>query len=546
MPRRPSLATLALLALVAAPLVAIAAEAWEREFAAGMDSTDSSMQYVAITKLDPNIPKAREYLYSIAGAGQWHNREGVIETLAKADKPEAVEDLRKNMKSHKAAGAREAIVLAFGRAHDAERIADLIEALKDKAPEVRRAAALMLLENPSKEGVSAIIDAWKKEKEWTVSVYYKDTLEKLTKNFFGWQIQDWENWWLAKQDKWRPPKPKKEPRPGEKEAPEGEKKDGGDKKDGEKKDGEDAGDEGGEGKEKPAEETTTLRDVELTIKESGKGGPLFVIPPLYRNKVLFEKHLQSIEDTARLFYIDLPAINKFRGLKNEGKSGIPFYPLDMVVDAFDELRKSRKQEQIAILGVEQAAWVAMKYATKYPKNVSHLILISTWSCGKAWEDGIRRIEAEGKTRKNPEMEHTAKHRTLDQSTGKHGYEAKDPQEEEAINRMEWTLLWGDPRNIFSILWYKSSENPIGGCYSPKFDIAAEKANKDVPTLICYGTKSLWVSPADMKALNKTYPNSTVVECPSSADMPWVEDHDTFTKAVHGFFKKHPFPRKSGK
>ncbi|HVY61594.1 MAG TPA: alpha/beta fold hydrolase [Planctomycetota bacterium] len=535
--RVPSLATLVLLGLVAVPVVALA-EAWEREFAANIESTDSNVQYLAVTRLDPANAKAREYLYAVAGSASWHVREGCIETLAKAPS-DAIEDLRKNMKSHKNPASREAIVYALGAMKSLDRVPDLIEALQDKAPEVRRAAALEILENPTKEGVSAIIEAWKREHkkgDWTVEVYYKDVLEKLTKNFFGWQIQDWENWWLAKADKWKPPKPKKEKQPGE----EGGKDEG--------KKGEDASDDdkqGGEGKEKPAEETTTLRDVELTIKESGKGGPLFVLPELYRNKLYMEKHLQSIEADARLFYIDLPPMSKFRGLKNLGNSGRPYYPLDMVCDAFDELRKERKQDHIAIMGHGMAAWVAMRYATKYPKNVSHLILVSTWSSSKAWDDGRKRIEVDGKTHNKPEEEHFAKNKVADPNTNKAEYEPKDPQEAEALARMGWTTLWADQRNILASQWFKPTFVDMGGMWIPEFDVGKEKGNP-VPTMLVYGSRSLWVSPQDMKALNKYYPNSTVLECPNSADMPFIEDHALFTKAVKEFFKKHPFPRKSGK
>ena len=519
--------------LMLAPLAALAAEAWEREFAANIESTDSNVQYLAATKLDPSIAKAREHLYNVMGGGSWHVRQGAIDTLARAP-ADALDDIRKALKTHKSPASREGIVYALAAMKNPDRVPEFLDALKDKAPEVRRAAAQAILDVPTKEGVSGIIEAWEKEKDWTVAVFYKDVLEKLTKNFFGWQIADWKAWWLAKQDKWHPPKPKKELKPGEEPAKD-------DPAAGGKKDAGDDG-QGGEGKEKPAEETTQLRDVEITIKESGRGGPLFVLPALYRNKLYLDKHFQSIEDLARLFYIDLPPISKFRGLKNLGVSGMPEYPLDAMCDAFEELRKERKQEQIAICGHEMAAWVAMRYATKYPKNVSHLILISTWSSNKAWSDSLKRIEVEGKTKGRPEQEHCAQNWSLDPATNKRGYEAKDPQEQEALLRMRWSLLWSDQRNIFAEQWYHPTHVDLGGCFIPTFDVNKEKPNP-VPTLLVYGSHSNWTTATDMKNLNKSYSNSSVVECPNSADMPFIEDHEMFSKAVKGFFKSHPFKAK---
>ena len=57
--------------------------------------------------------------------------------------------------------------------------------------------------------------------------------------------------------------------------------------------------------------------------------------------------------------------------------------------------------------------------------------------------------------------------------------------------------------------------------------------------------AVWTSAADMKNLNKYYSNSTILECPSSADMPFIEDHPLFVKGVKDFFKRHPFPKRSG-
>jgi pimeloyl-ACP methyl ester carboxylesterase len=512
-----------------------AGDSWEREYTTNIQSLDSNVQYLAVTKLEVDNAKARKYLYDVLETKPWHLRTGAIEVLTQA-RGDALEDLRKEVKGNKGGGVREGIVLAFGQMKPPDAILpDLASALSDKDPDVRRAAIKGILESPTKDGVQALLGAWEKEKDWTVSVFFKDALEKLTKNFFGFDLVGWNNWWAGHKEKWKAPKkPKK---PGEKVDPEEEKKE----KEAEEAAAKEAG--AGQGEEKREESTTQLRDVEIVIKEAGKGAPLFVLPDLYRNNVYFEKHLQVLEDVARLFYIDLPPMSKFRGLKNLGVSGKPYYPVDMVCDAFDELRKERHQEKIAILGHGMAAWVAMRYATKYPKNVSHLILVSTWPSNRAWDSGRQRVEQDGRAKKNPEQEHYAKSLLGDPATGKNEYEAKDPQEAEALERMGWTLGWADPKNTFAADWYKSSHVDMGGCWIPEFDVGKEKGSP-VPTLIVYGShpRSLWTNAGDATVLGKIYPTSQIVACPGSADMPFIEDHELFTKSVKSFFKKYPFKK----
>jgi pimeloyl-ACP methyl ester carboxylesterase len=191
-----------------------------------------------------------------------------------------------------------------------------------------------------------------------------------------------------------------------------------------------------------------------------------------------------------------------------------------------------------------SAWVAMRYATKYPKNVSHLILVSTWTSGDAWGKGRERVEMDGKQRKDIEQERYAANKIRDINTGKAKYEPADPQEAEAFRRMDWSLMFGDPRSHLAMIWYKPADRPMGGCLVPEFNVGKEKGNP-VPTLIIYGThpRALWTSSQDMKQLQKYYPNSKVIECPRSTSMPMIDDFELFTKGVRAFFKEHPF-RKS--
>jgi pimeloyl-ACP methyl ester carboxylesterase len=527
-----------LLTLIAAPLAAALAADWERKFAQDMSSTDTNVRWKAVHDLDPSDKKQREMLVGILDKENWHVRTAAIERLGTAS-GDGEDELKKDVEKHSSPLVREGLVYALGAT--ADRVNDVIPALGDKQAIVRRAASIAISRHPTKEGITALIAALGKEKEdFDVKVFLKDALEKATGQFLGNSAVDWKNWWSANQESWHP---KEERKPGEgMPGQEGEGQGEGEKKKDEPKSEEEKKAEE-EGK-KATESTTQLRDVELNFKEAGRGGPLFVMPDMYRNRCYMEKHFAALEDVCHIFYIDLPEISKFKGLKNVGATGAPYYPLEKLADAFDELRQQRKQEKIAILGQGMAGWVAMKYAMKYPKNVSHLILMSTWSSNKAWEDGRNRIEMDGKKRGDPEQEHYAMHKVVDFNTGKHRYEPKDPQEEEALHRMDWTLFFADMRSAYCSLWYNESFRNMGGCIIPDFDIQKEKGNSEVPTFVMIGThpRSLWTSSSDLRGFQKFFAHAEFLECPHSAQMPHIEDFDLFNKGVHAFFKKYPFKK----
>lgn len=517
-------------AVLSSVAVALAAESWEREFAQGIGSNDSNLRYKVVTDLDPNIEKARDLLLGVLARETWHVREGAIDRLAEMTDATGIEELKKHLVKHSNEYVREGIALALGKKRDT--INHAIPALSDKSDKVRRAIAMRAAANPTKELIVALIDRIETEKDPDIRAFVRHALEEATGQYFAYSAQDWKNWWFSNQESWKPKEPEGPPtgKPGEEGGLPLRPKTEEDKK---------AEEEG----RKASESTTTLRDVELTFKELGRGGPLFILPELYRSGGYMEREMSTLEDVARLFYIDLPPLSKFRGLQNVGATGRPYYPLDKLADAFEELRKERKQERIAIMGHGMAAWVGIRYATKYPKQVSHLVLVSTWPSNSAWSKGLDRVLADGKQRKDAEQEHCAQNWVVDVNTGKANYEPKDPQEQEALNRMRWTLNFADPRNALAFHYYKTTHRDLGGCIIPEFDIAKEKSNP-VPTLIVVGThpRALWMSMGDVKQFQKFYPNSEVLQCPNSGQMPMIEDFETFSKGVRAFFKKYPFKK----
>ncbi|GIW71583.1 MAG: hypothetical protein KatS3mg102_1125 [Planctomycetota bacterium] len=289
-----------------------------------------------------------------------------------------------------------------------------------------------------------------------------------------------------------------------------------------------------------------LRDVELTFTEAGSGGPLFVMPEYGYNKEYMRTALKALEGVARVFYIDLPPLSNFKNLPTVGGTGLPEYPIDRLVEAFDELRQQRKQEQIAILGHGMTAWVAMRYASRYPEHVSHLILVSTWPSGMAWGHGRQRLEDDGKRRGDVEQEHYAQTLLIDINTGTPNYQPQSQQEAEALRRMGWSCYFADRRDGLAWLLYPGVFRDMGPCIIPEFHIAKEKTPR-VPTLIIYGShpRALWTASGDAKALAKAYPGAVVVACPASNMLPMQEDHELFVKTLKGFFRRYKFRGKLG-
>lgn len=500
--RSASAVLVALSILLAAGERALAAEAWEREYARDLASPDSNVRLRAVRSLDPAAPRGREALLAVLDREPWFLREAAIERLAAAPAG-AIADLAKHVEKHASPYVREGLVRALARSGEPAGRAAALAGADDKHPMVRRAVAIGVGASPAREGIDALVLLFEREKDVEVRSFVRDALEEATGQSFD-LAADWKNWWAESREKWEPGGA---PRAGR-------------------------------------TTTTELRDVSLEYYERGNGAPLFVLPDIYRNRRYLKNHLAPLVDVARLFFIDLPAMGQFKGLETVGGTGVPYYPVDKLADAFDELRAARKEDRIALLAHGRSAWVAMRYASRHPKTVSHLILVAPWSGTKAWWAGRDRIEGDARQRKDIEQERYAQWQiVVDLSTGKHKYEPADDAEKEALERVGWGLFFADARSPFAGLWYRSSWRDMGGTLIPDLDVAREKTSP-VPTLLVVGThpRSFWTSAADMKAIQKVYPNSEVAEFAQSANMPMIEEPERFQKVLRAFFKKHRFKR----
>ena len=503
-------------------------QSWEKQFKQNMASPDSSVRYEAVRQLDPNDSEQLKQIVKVLKINNpkvtdWHIRHGAVQALTKASDGDALETLRKELSKGKPF-VREAIVASFGMRKDPQFFDDIDAALGDKYEAVRRAAIQAMSGLKKKEAIESLLAHWPNEdmvsdfRQWSL---VKQALETMTGKYLGGDVRDWNNWWAANKDKF-----------SFDEEWEDEEKRKADEK---------AAEEAGH---KAKEVKTVARNVPLNFKVRGIGAPLLVIPLRGYHEDYFQPYLQTIEDICKVHYVRLPKPNDFEGLER-GPGGTPYYPVDKLVDAFEEARKQFNYKRFAILTHGITSTVAQRYATKYPQSVSHMLFVGAYSGSDAYSKIISTMEAKGKERGDLELEHLAQALTTIDQEGNHKYEPKDADEATALfGRKSWSLFFFNPHDLAVHLLHTQHELKDGGgrVFFPKFDTFKE-AKAPAGVLIMNGKHSLWTSVSDAEKIDKHYPNSRMVIFEKSTMMPFVEENEKFSKVVHQFFKD--FRIKSG-
>ncbi len=490
-------------------------EVSEKDFKAALVSTDSTLRHNTWKRLNAEKDGQYKQIVQILRGLPWYDREGAIFALTKAATEETLKMMVRDLKENKDPSVRQGMAAALAKMNDEKFYVHLYDALKDKDPTVRRMVVHDLRVHKKKEAVEALITNFQKEEDPVVQSFYVDSLNELTQAYQGPNPSSWFTWWEgAKADK--------EYELGKTDEVA-------------KRKAEELGN-----KLKKRTTVSVSGGVSLETEEIGgnkvSGVPILVIPEYGFSKEIMKPFLAKLSKTNKIFFIDLPRINSFKDLKVVSDAKIPYYPIDSLVQAFEDLRKETNQERFAIMACGMNSWIAMRYANLYPKSVSHLVFICPISSNKAYGDATMRMRNKGEKERDVELEHFALTRTFDTKSGqnthdKHHEDKKLPKpdgEAAAIDRREWSLFFRDVRDGLIGMLYPRKDHPMGSVAIPEFRCFAEPPKAKIPTIVIAGKHSILSSIEDCSAIAKHYGGQFYTYANSSC-MPFAEESELFNK-----------------
>ena len=194
----------------------------------------------------------------------------------------------------------------------------IVEGLKDKAWEVRRMACYAAGRQRVKEAVEPMIDMIHEVSREGTVVQEGEThprvfsvllfnLQEITGKYFHTDVGQWKDYWKRNKDRKLPPVKRFD--------------------------------------------VDTFGDVKLNFNETfarlGHGPVVVVLPSTHRTTVYYMPYFSQWLFVQWVF-VNLPPITSFPDVQyNEHND--PIYPVDILVDAFEDLRKKRNVEQMALL-----------------------------------------------------------------------------------------------------------------------------------------------------------------------------------------------------
>ncbi len=431
----------------------------------------------------------------------WWIRTTAAEQLSKIRDP----DLRKKLLTYAKnpdVKVREGILAALAMSNDRLDAPVILEGLQDSAWQVRRMACWAAGQQHVKEAVDPMIamihwvdprtgaEKQKGETHPRVHGVLLFNLEEITgQTQFLTDVEQWRAYWERNKDKTLP-KVKRF----------------------------DVGDFG------------DVKGIEFNDTFARRGtGPLTVVMPITHTTTIYYMPYFSQWNFVRWLYINMPPIRSFPDVKYN-EHGDPIYPVDLLVNAFEEMRKKYGVEKMCILSHGFTSWVAAKYAQKFPDRLMGLILLDPYASHETYTKAIDAAKRSG----DPDAEFWGKVSSYEIKTGSDlenevydyvrtsAYLSSKNQDDIEIGMLR--RVWRDPNGTSIAI--------------PDFDIRGEETSR-IPALIFLpGKDNPLMAFDDLGRLQRFYPKNVLVKGGDKfAYLPFMEAPDMFEAGLRAFIDK---------
>jgi pimeloyl-ACP methyl ester carboxylesterase len=477
---------------------------FERSFYTKDLTQKIALQGQAIMSLPKDDPRYVDLMYSVIDRAEtWYDIGCACEYLTHLQ-GEMRSRLAKDLFDEKArhsARVRQTIAFMlfdygryFRKLEDAEHEAAL-RGLRDQDARVRKYCALALQVRPEQQAVDALLEAWKDEKDESVITAIVQTLRQLTgKDTLARDLDEWESW--------RQGTPEPELQQGFRDE---------------------------------EFEVGTYGELELQFDVSGTGSgrPLMVIPPQGFTNRLYRPGLSVLEGLLRTIYIRLPAVGPDLEIPTD-EQGHELYPVEMLVEALEELRAELKEDEVILLGCQESSWIVLRYAQLHPEHVAGIILVSGWLEHEDFAASLDLLRLDG----TPEEQLYVQVASGNTSLAKLGQ-----SEQVSVSVGKLAALQAQPNDVDTCyLW---AESKI-------FDLRAQgrvlivppapldrKERIEVPSLFVHGKDDRWsaIKYTSYKGRKYLKPRPRVAEIRDSGPLPWIDNPGEFREQVEKFLER---------
>jgi len=236
----------------------------------------------------------------------------------------------------------------------------------------------------------------------------------------------------------------------------------------------------------------------------------------------YKPALSPLATKVQIVYFD------HRGQGRSARGPKETYTLDNNVEDMEALRKHLGLGQIAILGTSYGGMVGMAYASRYARNVSHLILVATSPDNGFLESARKSVETRGTNEQKQAVQKLLTAAFSDENELREYFRVMGP-----LYSLKYNPTIAEERlarQIFSV----DAVNMAFGGFFQQFDLKDELNKITAPVLILAG-KHDWICPPVLsQAIKERIPKADFRIFEHSGHAIAADEHEAYIDAIRGF------------
>jgi len=237
----------------------------------------------------------------------------------------------------------------------------------------------------------------------------------------------------------------------------------------------------------------------------------------------FKPTLSPLSKKMQLVYFD------HRGQGRSARGPKETYTLDNNVEDMEALRQHLGLDKIVVIGASYGGMVALTYASRYPENVSHLIVVVTVPDSRFLERAKEILAERG----------TEEQKAIAQRLWDGNFETEDQLRE--YFRVTRTLysMTADPSDPPPKAWDRAILSPDAinvafASFLRSYDVRDQLAKITAPTLVI-GAKYDWICPPEFsEEIASAIPNSDLRIFENSGHAVRADEPEALLDAIAGF------------
>jgi len=274
-----------------------------------------------------------------------------------------------------------------------------------------------------------------------------------------------------------------------------------------------------------------VNGTELFVTRMGTGEPIVVVhggPVLEHGYLL--PHLEPLAEDYELIFYDQRLSGRSAGTVDPESVRVATF-----VDDIEALRETLGLGRIHLMGHSWGGMLAMQYAIRNGGNLRSLILLDSMAASaELWQ------AEEAAVAERVSLDVAAE---LEAFRNSEGMQQRRPEAIETMLRMTFRIQFTDPDKADLLELYvpddyvaRSGQFGAIGVDLAEFDIHAELATIDVPTLVLYGADEPGATIGGA-AIAAAIPGAVLELTPDAGHFPFIENPATFFATVLGFLSQ---------